>query len=241
MTPALSSVGAELLDDPDADPRIVAQSLHHIARSNFWFGGTLAVRYGLARLLAGHPAGATLTLLDIGTGVGDLPLSAARWARRRGWRLVPVGLERSRVAAGLARERGVATAVACASAPPFGPKSVDLVLVSQVAHHLAPAAVVELCRRSDALARVGVVIADLRRSRLAAGAFRVGSGLLGFDAVTRVDGLTSIRRGYSVAELLALTAEAGVRAEVRRRPGFRIVASWHTAGGVPAGGSWSAG
>jgi SAM-dependent methyltransferase len=229
VTPALSPVGVELLDDPDADPRIVAQSLHHIARSNRWFGGTLAMHYGLARLLAGHPPGATLTLLDVGTGLGDLPLSAARWARRRGWRLVPVGLERSRVAAGLAHRRGVATVVACASAPPFGPKSVDLVLVSQVAHHLAPAAVVELCRRCDALARVGVVIADLRRSRLAAGAFRVGSGLLGFDAVTRTDGLTSIRRGYSVEELLALTAEAGVGAEVRRRPGFRIVASWRSA------------
>ena len=32
--PALapSAVGAELLDDPSADPRAVAESLHHIAR-----------------------------------------------------------------------------------------------------------------------------------------------------------------------------------------------------------------
>jgi hypothetical protein len=77
---AISSIGSELLDDPAADPSVVAQSLGNIARANRWFGGARAVRYGLARVLAGVPRTRPLSLLDLGTGAGDLPGDAARWA-----------------------------------------------------------------------------------------------------------------------------------------------------------------
>lgn len=225
---AITSLGTELLDDPAADPAIVVRSLEDIARANRWFGGAWAVRYGLARVLEGVPRG-PLTLLDLGTGAGDLPGAAVRWAGRRGWRLVPIGLERSRVAAALARAAGCPCAVADAGAAPFGDKSVDLVLVSQVLHHLAPASAVRLLRDCDRLARVGVVAADLRRSRLAGPLFRMGGMVLRFDPVTLVDGVTSIRRGYEAAELRALLDRAGVRGRVHRRPGYRLVATWRPA------------
>jgi SAM-dependent methyltransferase len=223
---AITSVGIELLDDPGADPRIVVRSLGNIARANRWFGGSLAVRYGLARVLDGVPRSRSLTLLDLGTGAGDLPGDAVRWAARRGWRLVPVGLERSRVAAALACAAGCPCAVADAGAAPFRDKSVDLVLVSQVLHHLAPASAVRLLRDCDRLARLGVVVADLRRARLAGPLFRLGGRLLGFDPVTLCDGVTSIRRGYEVVELRALLGQAGIRGRVDRRPGYRLVATW---------------
>ena len=37
--PATAPFGIELLDDPDADPAVVARSLGNIARANWWFGG----------------------------------------------------------------------------------------------------------------------------------------------------------------------------------------------------------
>jgi SAM-dependent methyltransferase len=223
---APSPVGVELLDDPDADPRAVAVSLGNIARSNRWFGGAAAVRHGLARAMTGIPAGAVVTLADLGTGLGDLPRAAARWAARRGVRLVPVGLERSRVAARLARDGGVPCAVGCAGAAPFGEKSVDLVLLSQVAHHLAPESAVRLFRACDRLARRAVIVADLRRGRLGPPAFGVGARALGFDPITVADGITSLRRGYTARELRALLAAAGVAGTVERRPGYRLVAVW---------------
>ncbi|HWA15957.1 MAG TPA: hypothetical protein VG817_05980, partial [Gemmatimonadales bacterium] len=67
MTTALPlAPGHELLDHPDADSALVAASLRHIARSNWWFGGWWAVRHGLRRLLAHRPS--RVTLLDVGTG-----------------------------------------------------------------------------------------------------------------------------------------------------------------------------
>jgi SAM-dependent methyltransferase len=230
----LSAIGTELLDDPAADPAAVVLSLRNVARANRWFGGAAAVRYGLSQVLRGLPADRRLTLLDLGTGAGDLPRLAVRWARRRGYDLLGLGLELSRPAAGLARRGGVPCAVASAGAPPLREKSVDIVLLSQVAHHFSGESAVRLFRTCDALARVGVVVADLRRGLLARLAFRVGALALRFDPITRADGLTSIRRGYTPAELRALLAAAGMRARVSRRPGYRLVATWRPGSGAGA-------
>jgi SAM-dependent methyltransferase len=223
---SISPIGTELLDDPAADPVTVAESLRNIARANRWFGGAAAVRYGLDRTLGGTASGQSVSLLDLGTGAGDLPRVAVRWGRKRGIPIRPVGLELSRAAAALAQHGGVPTVVGCAGTPPFRDKSVDVVLVSQVAHHLCPESVVHLFRTCDRLARRAVIVADLRRHALAASGFWVGARVLGFDAVTVADGVTSIRRGFSRTQLLGLMAQAGIAGQVETRPGFRLVATW---------------
>lgn len=227
---SISPIGVELLDDPSADPVAVAESLRNIARANRWFGGAAAVRYGLSRTLGSAALGQTISLLDLGTGAGDLPRVAEQWGSKRGIRIRPVGLELSRAAAALAQRSGLAIMVGCAGTPPLRDKSVDVVLASQVAHHLCPASVVHLFRTCDRLARRAVIIADLRRHVLAASGFRVGARLLRFDAVTVTDGVTSIRRGFTRGELLGFMTEAGVRGQVEARPGFRLVATWHPEG-----------
>ena len=226
---SITSIGAELLDDPAANPAAVAKSLRNIARANRWFGGATAVRYGLRRTLGAVPQGTALTLLDLGTGLGDLPQVAVRWGAERGIRIRPIGIERNRMAAGLARDRGVPSILACAGAPPFADKSVDVVLVSQVAHHLTSHSVVDLLRTCDRMACRAVIVADLRRSRLAGAAFWCGAQLLGFDDVTKADGMTSVRRGFSSRELRTLLMRANIRGRVDRTPGFRLVATWSPA------------
>ena len=226
---SITSIGAELLDDPEADPGAVAESLRNIARANRWFGGASALRYGLRQTLGRVPPGTALTLLDLGTGLGDLPQVAVRWGAARGIRIAPLGIELNQIAAGLARAGGVPTAVACAGDPPFPDKSVDVIVVSQVAHHLTSRSVVDLLRTCNRLARRAVVVADLRRNRIAPPAFWCGAQLLGFDDVTVADGMTSIRRGFSKRELLDLLGRAGISGRVDRRPGFRLVATWFPA------------
>lgn len=222
----LNDLGDELLDDPRADPRTVEASLRNIARANRWFGGTAAALFGVGRVLARVPRDTPVTLLDVGTGLGDLPAAAVRWGQRHGRRIIPVGLERSHVAAALAASHGVPTAVADAGMPPFRDGAVDVVMLSQVAHHFTARSIVQLARTCDRIARIGVVIADLRRSHFAAAGFWIGAHALGFDRVTRTDGITSVRRGFTPDELHRILADAGVTARVERRPGFRIVATW---------------
>jgi len=218
--------GLELLDDPAADPATVRTSLRNIARANRWFGGRWAFRNALNRMLGTPPAGSTITFLDVGTGAGDLPRTAEAWAEQRGCRLTAVGIEPHPVAARLAREGGLPVLRATGCHLPLRSASVDVVLVSQVAHHLEPAALITLLRECDRVARRAVIVSDLRRSALAQLAFWVGARLLGFDPATRTDGLLSIRRGFLPGEMRSSLRGADLRGRVWRSPGFRLVAAW---------------
>lgn len=223
---APAPVGTELLDDPRADPARVRESLGNIARANRWFGGVDAVRLGLARALEGVQPGASLTLLDVGTGAGDLPRAAVAWAHSRGIGLRPFGIERHPAAAQLARQNGVAMLLADGGALPLPDRSVDLVLLSQVAHHFAEACIVRLFRECGRVARHAVIVADLRRSRLAAMGWPLAGWLLRFDPDTVRDGVVSLGRGFSTASLEELLLRAGMPTRVMRCRGVRLVAVW---------------
>jgi SAM-dependent methyltransferase len=224
-----SPIGEELLDHPDADPAAVRLSLTNIARANALFGGWDAVRWGLARLVPGAGNG-PLTLLDVGTGMGDLPRRAVRWARRRGISLTPLGIERHPAAAALAHGHGLVTLIGCGSALPFQARSVDLVLLSQVAHHLAPAALASVARELTRVSRLGVILADLRPSPLAGLGYRLVGPLLRFDHHTITDGVTSLRRGFTPERLARELAAAGLHPSITTRRGVRIVAAWRSDG-----------
>ena len=220
-----SPIGTEALDDPSTDPALVRRMLADIATCNRWLGGTLAMRQGLSRLITRADRGRTLTLLDIGTGAGDLPRDAQAWAARRGVTLVPLGLERIPAAAAVAQHAGVTTMLACASALPVRAASVDIVLLSQVIHHLDAASVLRLLAECRTIARRGVIVADLHRTWFAAPGFRVAARTLGLHAVTVDDGVTSIKRGYTPGELRSLCVRSGAtNVVVKRSVGSRVVA-----------------
>lgn len=221
------AAGVELLDDPCAASAQVCESLRNIARSNRWFGGAAAVRFGLRQALTPDSRFPDpLTFLDVGTGLGDLPRMAKAWARVRGITLRPVGVERHTTAANLAYRTGLPVLVGEGAELPIRDRGVDLVLLSQVAHHFAAEAIVRLIRECDRVARRAVILSDLRRSELAAVGFRLAGHALRFDTDTMRDGVTSLRRGFSAESLAALLGRAGVSARVTRRPGARLVAVW---------------
>ncbi len=220
-----SAIGTEILDDPDADSAVVARMLREIARLNRWFGGCAAVRRGMEWLFDGDSPN-TVSLLDIGTGAGDVPLDVVRWGRRRSTTVRAFGVERIRAAGELARDAGVPVMMACAGALPVRDHSVDIVIASQLAHHLSDDSVVKLMADATRLARRGVIIADLHPSRAAETALRVGGPLIGLGSSTIDDGVTSLRRGFTVARMRALCERAGIAAHIERAWGSRVVAVW---------------
>ncbi len=73
----------EMLDGP-APFADLSQNLDDIARFNGFFGGTRLTLRHVKGLIAGLPADRRLTVLDVGTGGGDIPRALVRWARRAG-------------------------------------------------------------------------------------------------------------------------------------------------------------
>jgi ubiquinone/menaquinone biosynthesis C-methylase UbiE len=231
-------IGAELLDDPRADPVLVGRELRDIARLNALFGGTRAVVRELEpfferrRREMGNGKREAWTLLDIGTGSGDIALAARAAALRRGIELRAFGLELNPTAARIASAAGVPTTVADGNAPPLGSRSVDVIVASQVLHHLPRAVAVRWIATFDRVARRAVVLADLRRSRVAMAGVWAASVGLAMSAVTRHDAVVSLKRGYTKGEFDEMLRDAGVRAVARYRPGCRIVASWSPGAGL---------
>jgi hypothetical protein len=218
-------IGVELLDDPQADPALVRRALADVARTNRLFGGTRAVIAALEPYFRAAPH-QPWTLLDVGTGAGDIPLAAAQAARRHEIDLRLVGVERLSAAACLAREQGLATVLADGGALPFAPRSVDVVIASQVLHHFPRDTAARWIAAFDCIARRAVVLADLHRSAVAMAAWWLASFPLRLHPVTRHDGVVSLRRGYTRQEFQGLCTEAGVRARVRYAPIARVVADW---------------
>jgi len=222
--------GDEILDG-DGVPEAVRQaSMRDVTRSNAWLAGRRAVVREMDALLRGSTqAGSSITLLDIGTGLADIPAHLVRTWKARGVRIISVGLDSRPDLLREARDGGrIAHAVSgSALSLPFASGSVDVVLCSQVLHHFAGDELDALVREANRVARRGVVIADLRRSPLAAAGFYIAAWLLGFHAVTRHDGVVSVRKGFTSAELRATARRAaGASPAVHRRLLFRLTTSW---------------
>jgi len=222
--------GVELLDDPSTDPALSLRALQDVATANRWFGGTLAVLAELRPLLREAKArGESLTLLDLGSGAGDVLVAARRLATRMGVQLHTIGLERTFPLAHAGRGACGLSLAADALTLPFANGAVDVVMCSQVLHHFEEDEARQLLREMHRVSRRAVLIADLRRAWGALAGVWLGSFLLGFHPVSRHDGVVSVRRGFRAAELASLVDRAvAVQPVVHDRLGFRVTTCWRT-------------
>lgn len=226
MRPARLETAVEYLDRP-AKRAELETGLDHLASINRWLGGRRAVLRSLGPRLT---RGAAVSILDAGTGAGDIPRALVAWAHRRAIRLRITAIDRHPQTIGIARERTrvhsrITTARADVLALPFRDRSFDFALLSLTLHHLdddaRPAALRELRR----VTRRAVLVNELER----AWPHLIGAKLLSWtlwrrDHVTRHDAPVSVRRGFTPAELLDCARAAGfTHARVRRSFFYRLV------------------
>ena len=217
--------GVEILDDPTVPDAIRLPAMADVARANRFFGGTRALLTGLREALPTLPT--RTTLIDVGTGTGDIVPQAQRVFATKGLTITAFGVDVSECVACAARSRLAAAIVADGMHLPFASDSADVVVCSQVLHHFGDADARTLIAELHRVSRDWVIIADLRRSWLAAGGFYVASRLLDFHPVTRADGIASVFRGFVPSELGALIRNVtGIVPHVRTGTFWRITATW---------------
>jgi SAM-dependent methyltransferase len=196
-----------------------------VALANALFGGTRAVLVEVGNVLP--ELGATATLLDVGSGIGDIAARARELARQRGTDLSLVTIDMAETLAVASRARTGNAVRGDATSLPFADRSVDVVMCSQTLHHFDDASASRVLRELDRVARVRVIVSDLRRSWIAAAGLWMASFPLGFHPVSRHDGVVSIMRGYTGDELRALIRSSiGRLPNVKRHVGWRVTATW---------------
>ena len=222
LTPARRR-GIEILDDPGVDPALMRRSMRDVELANNLFGGKRAAIAELSGIL--RSLDSTATMLDVGTGRGDIPIAAKAAAARFGCTLSTIGIDMSEtLARGSGNDRTVRGDAMCL---PFDDRSIDIVLASQLLHHFPNDQLLTVIREMNRVSRKAVVISDLRRSFIAAAGLWIGSFPLGFHPVSRHDGVVSVMRGFTPSELGDIVERAtGHRPVIQRRLGFRLTTSW---------------
>lgn len=226
MSAGAGSSSPELMDRPDADPALLAESLRHLEQVNRWFGGLRSLRRRLPELL---PRNRSLRLLDIAAGDGAMARAVARWSAHGGSSLRVVALDLHAGTVAIARERSHGDAVLLvrgdALALPFPDAAFDASLLCLSLHHFEGEAALRVLQEAGRVSGGRVLVSDLERgwpNRL--GAAVLARTLWRGNPMTRHDGPLSVERGYRAAELDALARAAGLpRPRVRRHPFFRLV------------------
>lgn len=219
MRPFRRSSERELLDGPNPDPLELERNLREMAMLNRLPGGVGASVAATLHLLRAAGDGLSGRVVDVGSGSGDF----ARALRRRS--VAHIVLADSSPAVRViatrtvARTNGVEIIDADARRLPLEDGSVHVAHASLLIHHLDPPDAVAALREMRRVARTGIVVNDLRRGRLAF--FMIAAPVLAFgrSPYTRHDGVLSARRAYTLPELDALAADAGLR-PVARTPAW---------------------
>lgn len=192
---------------PGCDPRRLHNTYRQFSVVNRTLSGwrRLYVRE-LRPYLAASPAG-TATLLDIGSGGGDIPNTLAAWAQRDGLTMEITGIDPDPRAAAFAEGRPRLPNIHFRQAHSADlvreGRAFDFVISNHVLHHLTPSGLQQLLTDSAILSSRAVLHNDLRRSPAAYALFSVAA-LPFTHSYIRVDGLTSIRRSYTPEELSSI-------------------------------------
>ncbi len=207
IQPPLRVVAPELLDGEVTDFAALAENLRDLRHVDTLLGISRLMWRRVAPLLPAVHA----TLLDVASGGCHGALRLSRLALRSGRALTTIASDRLpdalRLGSGL---RGGFDALAL----PLADGAVDVATCALALHHFEPPAAAALLRELRRVARRGAVLVDLRRSWAGiGGALLLARGPWG--AMASHDGPVSARRAYTVAEVRAIVADAGVAADVR--------------------------
>jgi SAM-dependent methyltransferase len=204
----------EMMDLPGQPRELLEDDLRNLRIINRLLGNYSNVVRRLNSLVGTQKID-RFSLLDVGTGSGDIPTAIARWARRNGVAVRISALEPEPVtvaqAAVQTRDFFEVTVVrGDGMAPPFHAASFDFVLASQLLHHFSEEQIIRLLRIWSPLARRAIIVSDLVRHPLAYYGVRLLTKLFTRNAMTRSDAPLSVARAFTLAEWRALLREADV-------------------------------
>jgi ubiquinone/menaquinone biosynthesis C-methylase UbiE len=201
----------ELLDNHEIPRAELAGNLAHLRLMNRWLLWSNAAWRDLAAILRRRGL-RSATLLDVATGSADIPAALARRGLAHGIAIRAIGSDVSPLILAEARRwngREVELVQHEGTRLPFRDESVDVAMCCLAAHHFAPDALGRLLAEMSRVARHGVLVADLARSRSNYLAAR-GMALVLRNPLTSHDGPVSVLRAYTPAELRSLAARAGL-------------------------------
>lgn len=205
------SVRNTALERMDTEPlplEVLESAYTDINTCNRLLGGDAITLRAVWQCIRKHPQ-PSYTILDVGCGDGSMMRSLSRFLRARQVAHTIVGVDLKQSLLDLAAQKSqdfpelrfqqgdILDADAALSC--------DILMTTLTLHHVAEAALPRFLHTFVRLARIGVVINDLQRSKVAYRLFQLFSLFFLKNRIAIHDGLVSITRGFTKKELVQLS------------------------------------
>lgn len=217
---------SERMDDPDCDPAELENTYRQFAKINSLVSRW---RYIYKQEIRPHlQPNAPNSILDIGFGGGDIPIKLAKWAAEDGLEIEITAIDPDPRAFEFIRQidrpENVEFLQTEVSELDPAKQRFDFVISNHLLHHLTKKQLDEMLTLSKELSQKAVIFNDGNRSDWAYLLFNIFSRPLFRSSFITEDGLTSIKRSYTIPELMATVP---LNWQIKPLFPFRILLMYH--------------
>lgn len=218
----------EIMDDPDCDREGLFRTYETFDHVNRLLSGWTSIYKKEIRPVL-EASSSQITLLDIGTGGGDVPRHLSELAVKDGYSLDISAIDPDERAIEFAKSVNSFANIdfLCARSNQLVKenKQFDFVISNHLVHHLEESEILSLCRDAEKLCRHRVLFNDIERGDLGYAFFSMAAPLLFRNTFIPTDGLLSIRRSFTKLELSHLLPHGW---NVKRIFPYRLLASYRS-------------
>jgi 2-polyprenyl-3-methyl-5-hydroxy-6-metoxy-1,4-benzoquinol methylase len=155
------------------------------------------------------------TILDIGSGAGDIARWFVRYARKKQLKVTVICIDNDSRCIDFAKHHSInypEIIFKKMSALDLDtlPEEPDYIFANHFLHHIDSHLIPDLIRQINQKAKIGFLINDLLRSNVTYALFFLLYPLLGCRAFTWSDGLLSIRKGFTLNEINSIVKNSGL-------------------------------
>lgn len=223
----------ELMDDPGIDPNAHLAALRGLSRLNVVSNASGPIARAIRECVLSDESKPLngLSLLDVATGSGDLPISLGRFLQAQGVDGELHACDISQTALEATRSRseraGITVNIHRLDVLQDPIPEVDVITCALFMHHLDEEDAVRALQRLSRAARRLLVVSDLCRSPAGLLAARVVPRLLTRSRVVHVDAVRSVQGAFTLPEFESIVDRAGLPdAGIRRIFPARMLLRW---------------
>ncbi len=203
------STEQEIMDDLFMEGEMLRKTLDKIAAINKRLGGNQATIHGLNTLLKTEPAGTSISIIDLGCGSGDMLRAVADYGRKNNFIFKLTGIDANEYTVNYARKLSanypeISYIKMDVFSDEFSGIAFDIVITTLFLHHFTAQEIERLLTPIVNRVRIGVVVNDLHRSRVAYYLFKAISFFIK-NPMVKKDGAISVLRGFKKNELIGIS------------------------------------
>ena len=215
----------EIMDDLDMSGELLIKTLDQIAGINKWLGGNGLTIDGIKTILKTQSKDKTISIIDLGCGNGDMLREVAEFGKKNGYKIELLGLDANQTTIDYAIQLSadypeITYRKEDVLSKEFETHSYDIALCTLFLHHFEDTVALSFIQTLVKNAKIGVVINDLHRHRLAYYLFKILTLVINNDMV-KTDGLISILRGFKRKDLERFSKKINYKSTITWRWAFR--------------------